>query len=640
MTASTQNSYINQAHTNFFNLYGKHLTIETLKKNAIIPFKEHAQFTLLVDTLCRKEKHHAILSADFSTNMFLYFIEALLLHIHQAQVPQQLRHAEIIFLDVESSIFSKIHHTHIEKDFDDLCSHLYSSDQYLIIVLTHLELISRESKHHDYKFLRQQFDKLISHPKCRILISSNPNDAHDYAHIDHRFSVLHINTPNDLDILSILKHQRTELEHYHGVLIPEELLTHAYSLAERYLNSNNTLENALLLLDSSAARASATETSDSSSITQRPVLSTNVMLSVLSGWTQIPASHLHLHKFKINDFTQDLQQRLFGQDAAIEIISHELQQAQAQLKKKNAPLSCFLFAGPAHVGKKTAAIALVEQLFKQLNTLYIVQSSTPANASIIDIKLQRCIDRQYQKLKDVICETPYCTILFENIENMSQLILDNLHEILTTGYLFGADGKQYNFTQSIIILRTRYGANTLTKIASSQLKQTDNNDLDLLQLVINEIHNDNDHDALNYTAEELAEEITPEIIAKIPAVLCQHLRIVPFLPLSKSALEKIIRLKLKILGKQLESVYNIELGYAPEVIRFLTNEATIRQEIDNHIVDIDKVLKQVYFCVEQAILNQAENRNRPNQLFLQLNEAGQLLRCEWLATVAMRHHAT
>jgi hypothetical protein len=107
--------------------------------------------------------------------------------------------------------------------------------------------------------------------------------------------------------------------------------------------------------------------------------------------------------------------------------------------------------------------------------------------------------------------------------------------------------------------------------------------------------------------------------------------VIPFIPLNRIAIEKVLRLKLRHLGNTLESRYGIELSYAPEVLRFLTHEIIKKQESDNQSIDVDKALNHLYFSVEQAILSQADNKNRPNQLFLQLNETGQLIRCDWLA---------
>jgi len=116
------------------------------------------------------------------------------------------------------------------------------------------------------------------------------------------------------------------------------------------------------------------------------------------------------------------------------------------------------------------------------------------------------------------------------------------------------------------------------------------------------------------------------------------MQIIPFLPLNQSAIENILRIKLKQLGKVLDTRYGIELGYAPEVIRYLSHDILTRQKFEPLLLDISNTLKKLYFAVEQAILHQADNKNRPNQLFLQLNETGQVIRCHWLATMPLRHH--
>ena len=282
----------------------------------------------------------------------------------------------------------------------------------------------------------------------------------------------------------VLKQQRVELEQFHHVLIPEELLSQALSLAERYLSATHTLEKTLQLLDSSAARAGAVETADHAN-QFKPVLTTSILLNVLSDWTLIPATHLQINQFKHNDFTQGLHQRIFGQDTAITILGHELLQAQAQLQQKSKPFSSFLFAGPAHSGKKTTARALVEQLFKQLNVLHYAQPAL-SHQTLIDIKLQRCTDKQFLSITDVIRQTPYAVFLFENIEKLPTAIIEGLQEILSTGYLHDTHGNQYNFQQSIIILCTTVGANSLAEFAESFTPDEDIYTMDLMQLVMSD----------------------------------------------------------------------------------------------------------------------------------------------------------
>ena len=117
------------------------------------------------------------------------------------------------------------------------------------------------------------------------------------------------------------------------------------------------------------------------------------------------------------------------------------------------------------------------------------------------------------------------------------------------------------------------------------------------------------------------------------SALLEHLHRT-FLPLDYAALEKVIRLKVKTLAKRLEANFGIELNYAPEVIKFLAHEALWRKPMSK---PIEKLLEQHLFsAVANEILAHSEDKNRPRRLFLQLNENGQVLRCEFIsATGAM-----
>jgi ATP-dependent Clp protease ATP-binding subunit ClpA len=125
---------------------------------------------------------------------------------------------------------------------------------------------------------------------------------------------------------------------------------------------------------------------------------------------------------------------------------------------------------------------------------------------------------------------------------------------------------------------------------------------------------------------EFAQEILPTLTERLPPLLCKHVHVVPFVPLHTTAAENIIKVKIRSLARQLESRYKIELNCAPEITLHLAREALASS--------MDKALKQLYFAVEQAVLHQIDNPNRANQLYLQLNETGRLLRCDWISNAA------
>ena len=595
------------------------------------PFKDHTQFPILLNVLGRKDKHHVILTSQFSWKIHTYFLEALLLHLQQEHTPPALKNAELICIDVDLSYSLQDTQQNMAALFRELHEKISTSDKTVIVALTDIQPLL--SSHH----LREQLLLLMKHPRIRLFVFSRHDSENHLPIIPAGFTILNFNEPSEQDVRHLLKQERTEFENYHQAVIPDDVLEQAYILSERYLSTDNTLEQALLLLDSSAAFASAVERQPISNQT-KPVVSMTALTQVLSGWTKIPATHLQLNKFKLVEFVQGMQQRIFGQDAAITLISHELQQSHTRLQQANGPFCSMLFAGAKHSGKRSATLALADQLFKQLGILYISQPASATIQSIVDLKLQRCTDKHYLSLIEVLSQTPYAILLIENIEHASAAVIDELQEILATGHLRNPHGEPFNFRQAILILTTSLGSDRLLEISSTFSPEEETQNSDLMHLIMHEQKDDTFTDSQLYTPQELSELVLPAISTQLPEELCHHLRIIPFMPLNKDAIEKIIKLKLKILSKQLDSRYGIELGFAPEVMRFLVSEVLMKQTFDEQAVDTDKVMKHVYFCVEQAVFSQGENKNISSQLFLQLNENGQSLRCDWQTTSVMRTH--
>ena len=600
----------------FFIRFGKRLAAQRIHQHLEIPFRNHPQFSTITDILCRKDNHHVFLCSDFSDHMHHFFLEALYLYFTQDETPASLYEPELIYLDLAHAIFLPPEEINLERDFFALRHILQDENKYVLFAIPAEMLLAERTP----ITLRRQLENLLSHPQCRFLVLATPNEKRNSHHLAKNFTFLTLNKPTEDEAQIILQHEGTELENFHNVLISDAMLALAYSLAERYLYGG-TLDNALLLLDSSAARASISGQTDT--------LNDYSIMEVLSAWTQIPTSHLGARPFVLNKFTDDMQQELFGQDAAITVLGQKLQQSQPRLQAYPGPFCTFLFSGPEHSGKKTAAHALTEQLFNQINVLYYAQLATSRVTSIAEIRLQRSLEHHHTPLKDVIRQTPYAVIMLENIDQASPAILDGLFEIFSTGFLHDNDGNIYNFRQSIIILSTTLGSQRVIELAKMQ-QQSDVNPLDWMQRMTLD-------NPQPQTAHDIIQEIIPEITACLPASLCQHLCIVPFLPLAPSTIEKIIRLKLKQLGKDMQDRYDIELGYAPEVIRFLAKEVQTKQSTSQQDADIKKVLQPLYFTVEQTVLSQAENENRTNQLFLQLNETGQFLRCDFITLESLQH---
>jgi ATP-dependent Clp protease ATP-binding subunit ClpA len=250
----------------FFSRYCKLLNPDTANKNASYPFKDHPQFAVITDILARKNTHHAALHADFFNQYALTFLSALAAHLQHDHLPYALRSAQILWLDIENITLSKADQTAIEADFNLLFRTLEEADKYVIFVLPAIAWLAKNKG--ENSFLQVYFKKLIDHPQCRVLALTNPTDFRQHQLQESGLLLLNIQPLTATDIIHLLQQQRAELEEFHHVLIPDETLADAYSLAKRYLGSPNALSKSILLIDSAAARIQSTEHLDDCLICQ------------------------------------------------------------------------------------------------------------------------------------------------------------------------------------------------------------------------------------------------------------------------------------------------------------------------------------------------------------------------------------
>lgn len=627
MLSDISHSFFYPLNDTFFIKLGQHFTTASLRKTTSYPFKDHPQLSAIIDILSRKNCHHIALHAHYSPTLCRAFIEALLYHLCQDNIPHLLQQTELLYIELSRAV--KLPQQTLLVDIARLQEALDQHQKCILLFLNQTELLDAAPE------LKEGLLQLSLHPKCRLLAHSTLEGS---AIVSDHFSPLRLENPNHSDILSLLKQQRLELEQYHHVVIPEELLSQAYDMAQRYLHMNQACDQALLLLDSAAARA-ATHDKPEPHSQSKPIVTSSMLIQVLSNRTQIPTSHLQPHKFKYADFIQGMQQRVYGQDDALASLGHDVQEAYARLHEMNGPFLSFLFAGPKHAGKMTTAIALSEQLFKKNHLLFIGQPTLSSAGGLAEMRVQRYADKQYLPLNQVMHQTPYAVIVLESIEHASLVMLDGLYEILATGHLQDSHGNQVNFRQATIVVCTTLGSNRIANHRKHE--ETDEGSFDSMNLMDLVMHDGKSNRSAKHQAhstEELIQEMLPEITSYLPAALCQHLHVIPFLSLSKSALDHILRLKLKKLGRELENRHGIELSYAPEVIRFLIHDTQAKSIATNQSANIEAALKQLYSCIEQAILSQSDQKIRSQQLFLQLNETGQTLRYHWLTLTNLREH--
>lgn len=575
----------------------------TQKKEALeenFPFKSHAQLPQIADAFYRLYQRHVILYLNSGRLTTQYYCNAVANYL--SLKPRGLKNIE--FYDVALASFNPEDEAYLIGKLVDLTLAAHKKNKVNVFLFK------------DLSFFKLNLSALLNHPSCRFLVATQQQVNHP------DFASFEIDGFNAQDDYLILKKESEKLTAHHHVLISDEVITAAYKLTQRFLGFRNVLENTLALLDSSTARLYSGD--ESQSLQQALCLSD--IKEVLSDWVCIPPQMLSA-KIKPQEVTQSLQSKVLGQESAITLLAQELHQAQVNLSDEGSTFTNLLLAGAKHSGKKTLTIALAELLYQSDQMVFRLQNVSTQQISLAEVKFQSYTSKQYSTLKDILSKKPYAILLIEEVEQLPPNLLDELQEALNSGTIRDNTNNSYCLKNTIFVFTTTLGTTRLSDIHKKQSTIEEKEDIDLVKLVMNEEPEETMHQA-QLSPQQLTEEMAKEIASYIPAALLQHLCILPFFSPDKAVIENILRLKLKNLGRALQQHHEIELGYAPEVIRYLSFTMTKKHEAP---YSIDKIIKSLSSIIEQAIANKDPARTDMNQLLLQLNETGQMIRADWLS---------
>jgi ATP-dependent Clp protease ATP-binding subunit ClpA len=604
------------------------------EKKPVVPLKDLSQLPFIFDTLSRKDHHHVMVVGSMSDKFNQLYLENIAFHLQDEIIPRTLREAAFYHMDIAQLIANADDADQIENDFKTFISNMSAAHSKIILAFNQVDVLVNDNPETIKGCIAKHLRSLLNNAQWRLLaVAMNPQQlaVNQQPWLKASFATIRLSEPTTADALAILKTFREDLENFHQVILPDETFAYALSMANHYLSGQQTnLDKALQLLDSGAARASIQEKSEVAS--HKPVLTNSILANTVSNWTKIPLSHLQHNKFKATEFIQGIQKTIFGQDAAIHLIGLAMQYARIKLQIKTGPLCSFLFAGPPNIGKTETAFAIAEQLFGHKGALLRVNlDHTTIPATLADVKVIAPSDEvQSPNLLEAIAQSPYAVVLLENINQAPPGTIDLFQDIFAHGYAIDSSGNKYDFRHAIVIITTTLGSERIITLTQPQPGNDAAQTLDLMQLVLNEQAQDTTthHHQANLSPQELAEEMMPALETYFSMNLLRQLNIIPFALLDYAGIEKIVRMKLKALTKQLETQFTIELTYSPEVVRFLVQETLWRGETTR---PIDKTLEHnLYSCVAHELLAHMDDKNRPKRMQLQLNDAGQLLRCEFL----------
>ena len=272
---------------------------------------------------------------------------------------------------------------------------------------------------------------------------------------------------------------------------------------------------------------------------------------IVSRWTGIPVGKmLQSEREKLLHLEDELHRRVVGQDLAIEAVADAVRRSRAGLQDPKRPIGSFLFLGTTGVGKTELAKALAEVLFDDETMLTRIDMSEYQEkfsaTRLIGAPPGYVGYDEGGQLTEAIRRKPYSVVLFDEIEKAHPDVFNVLLQVLDDGRLTDNKGRVVNFKNTIIIMTSNMGSDLIRErfanVAEGKMQQTID---ETRELVL---------DLLKRT-------IRPEFLNRIDETIV-------FTPLTKSDIERIVRLQLDATAHVLAST-GVELHYTDAAVSWI-----------------------------------------------------------------------
>jgi type VI secretion system protein VasG len=291
-----------------------------------------------------------------------------------------------------------------------------------------------------------------------------------------------------------------------------------------------------------------------------------IISEVISGWTGIPTGRMLVNEIDtVLKMDTLLGERIIGQDHALAAIAQMIRTAHAGIEDPSKPTAVFLFVGPSGVGKTETALALSELLYGgEENVITINMSEYQEAHTVSGLKGSPPGYVGYGEggvLTEAVRKRPYSVVLLDEVEKAHPDVMELFYQVFDKGTLEDGEGRRIDFKNTLIILTSNLGTDTIMKVCADEETMPD-------------------WKALN-------DMIRPELLKHFKPAFLGRLKVVPYFPITDTVMRLIVKLKLKKIAKRMKENRNVAFSYDEGLIEAIAARCT---EVESGARNVDHIL--------------------------------------------------
>ncbi|MDR1627492.1 MAG: ATP-dependent Clp protease ATP-binding subunit [Oscillospiraceae bacterium] len=495
-------------------IYCRNLNQKAKNNELDIIIGRETEINRVIQILCRRTKNNPCLVGEPGVGKTA-IAEGLAIKIVNGDIPNKLRKKEIYLLDLTALVAGTQFRGQFESRIKGLIEEVRKDENIILFIDEVHNLVGAgdsEGSMSAANILKPSLSKgEIQVIGATTFVEYRKHIEKDSA-LERRFQQVKISEPTVERTITILKGIKFYYENYHRVNISDSLIGRLVVLSERYITDRFLPDKAIDLLDESCAyatlrnkkleeydkinakieenkleeerlvgseenteadyetlakiRVDIAKLEDEANKIRTKALSNQVdekdISKVIELWTGIPAAKIQEHEFdKLKKLESKLNEKVIGQEHAIEKISNAIKRNRVQINPKRKPAS-FIFVGSTGVGKTELVKTLAQELFDTPDNLIRLDMSEYMEkhsvSRIIGSPPGYVGYNEAGQITEKVRQRPYSVLLFDEIEKAHPDIMNILLQILDEGKITDSHGREINFENTVIVMTSNAGS--------------------------------------------------------------------------------------------------------------------------------------------------------------------------------------
>lgn len=490
---------------------GRNLTAEARegKLDPVIGRNKEIQETS--EILSRRTKNNPVLVGDAGVGKTAV-VEGLAQAIVNGDVPAAIKNKEIISIDISGLEAGTQYRGSFEENVQNLVNEVKEAGNIILFFDEIHQILGAGSTGGDSgsKGLADILKPALSRGELTVIGATTQDEYRNTilknAALARRFNEVKVNAPSAEDTYKILQGIRDLYQQHHNVILPDEVLKAAVDYSVQYIPQRSLPDKAIDLVDVTAAHLAAQHPVTDVHAVEREIeaekdkqekaveaedfeaalnyktriaelekkienhtedmkvtASVNDVAESVERMTGIPVSQMGASDIeRLKDMAHRLQDKVIGQDKAVEAVARAIRRNRAGFDEGNRPIGSFLFVGPTGVGKTELAKQLALDMFGTKDAIIRLDMSEYSDRTAVSKLIGTTAgyvgyDDNSNTLTERVRRNPYSIILLDEIEKADPQVITLLLQVLDDGRLTDGQGNTVNFKNTVIIATSNAG---------------------------------------------------------------------------------------------------------------------------------------------------------------------------------------